>query len=294
MFRRCLQSVLHQRVPADRIEFHVVVIDNSNNAGERETVANASDGRVSIVYHHEPRLGIPVARNAALEAANALSSDWIVFIDDDEIAPPDWLGRLHDVALHFGADVIYGSVVQLESADEAQEGAKSWRVPDDFGAARSRKTASTSNVMFRPWFVREPLSLRFDECMPYGGSDTEFFMRAYQNGASITHVKDAVVFEEYPAERRTFVYEAKRAFRVGITTNYRYKKNLGSLRGTIAIAGRGAGNLARAILYGASSIIAFPFVRSAAERRMKQSVRAVCFVFGCFAPAFGIRMNRYW
>ena len=294
MFRRCFQSVLDQRIPADLIELNVVVIDNSKDGGERKAVASASDGRVPIVYRHEPRSGIPVARNAALDAANALSPDWIVFIDDDEIAPRDWVARLHATALHYEADVTYGSLVRVETAAEAAAAAKNWRAPEAFGAARERKTCSTGNVIFRPWITMEPVSLRFDEAMRFGGSDTEFFMRAHQSGAHIIHVKDAAVFEEYPAERKTLLYESKRAFRVGTTTYYRYTKNHGNLRGAIAIAGRATDKLVTAILYGALAIVAFPFARSTSERSIKRSVRAASFVFGCVGPVFGFRMGRYW
>jgi succinoglycan biosynthesis protein ExoM len=294
MFSRCLSSVLDQQIPESSLDLHIVVVDNSRDAEERGLVAQRQDARVSIHDVHEPKAGIPVARNAALDAAKALSPDWIVFIDDDEIAPRDWLSRLHATARHYGADVTYGMIAQVGTAAEAQKGAADWRASETFGAARERKTCSTGNVIFRPWITMEPLSLRFDEAMGYGGSDTEFFMRANQGGARIVHVKDAAVFEEYPAERRAPVYEMKRAFRVGMTTNYRYVKNLGTLRGSVAVAGRAADKLATALLYGLLGIVAFPFARSLAERSIKRSYRAASFVLGCLGPAFGVRMGRYW
>ena len=135
MFLRCFESLLAQRVPEASLSLSFVVVDNSSDAGERETVTRRQRGDVPVLYVHEPRAGIPVARNAALEAAKTLTPDWIVFIDDDEIAPPDWIARLHACAVHYGADVTAGMVVPLDTADEAQTAAQSWKAPES--SARS-------------------------------------------------------------------------------------------------------------------------------------------------------------
>ena len=154
MFLRCFDSLLAQRVPEGSLSLSFVVVDNSSDAGERETVAHRQNGDVPVLYVHEPRAGIPVARNAALEAAKTLTPDWIVFIDDDEIAPPDWIARLHACAVHYGADVTSGWVVQVETAAEAASaGAQSWKVPNASGEARDRPTCPTCNVIFRSWIA---------------------------------------------------------------------------------------------------------------------------------------------
>ena len=138
MFLRCFDSLLAQRVPEGSLSLSFVVVDNSSDAGERETVAHRQNGDVPVLYVHEPRAGIPAARNAALEAAKTLTPDWIVFIDDDEIAPPDWIARLHACAVHYGADVTSGGVVQAATAEGARAGAESWIVPNVYGEARDR------------------------------------------------------------------------------------------------------------------------------------------------------------
>ena len=88
MFLQCFNSLLNQRIPQGSLNLSLVVVDNFSDAGERETVALHQDGEVPVLYVHEPRAGIPAARNAALEAAKSISPDWIAFIDDDEVAPP--------------------------------------------------------------------------------------------------------------------------------------------------------------------------------------------------------------
>ena len=213
MFLRCFESLLAQRVPEGSLSLSLVVVDNSSDAGERETVAQRQNGDVPVLYVHEPRAGIPVARNAALEAAKTLTPDWIVFIDDDEIAPPDWIARLHACAVHYGADVTSGRVVQVGDGLRVHAPVqKVGKCRNVYGEARDRPTCPTCNVIFRSWIADAPLSLRFDEAMLHGGSDSEYFMRAAQSGARIINVKDAAVYEEFPPERQALSYQCMRSF----------------------------------------------------------------------------------
>ena len=229
-----------------------------------------------------------------MDAVNDLSADWIVFVDDDEIAPPGWIARLHALALHYGADVVSGKVAQFPTACEAQLGAEQWSPSSSFGTARRRRTCPTSNEIFRASLAAGASALRFDEAMRFGGSDVEFFMRAGQRGAHIVHVKDAVVFEEYPAERKTFNYEWKRAFRVGATTNYRYRKNYGTLPGGALLMTRVVTKTITALSSASVGAVTYPFARHLAKRQLNRGARAAATAFGFVGPLFGITPGRYW
>ena len=126
--------------------------------------------------------------------------------------------------------------------------------------------------------------MRFDEAMRHGGSDSEYFMRAHQRGARIISVRDAAVYEEYPPERRMLGYQCMRSFRVGTTTNYRYRKNLGRWRGTIALTLSALNKLGLATLGALIALVAFPFFRAT----------AASYAFGCVGPAFGVGTRQYW
>lgn len=294
MFLRCFQSLLDQEVQNASLALHLIVVDNSADANERLVVARYQDVAIPVLYVHEPSPGIPNARNAALTAALSLSPDWIAFIDDDEIAPMSWIARLHTVARTYDADVCSGMVVQFAEAAEARESAARWEASKVMAPACVRRTCPTSNVIFRTWLIDTPCALRFDEAMRHGGSDNEFFMRAFQRKARIIAVKDAPVFEEYPADRQTLEYECRRAFRVGATYNYRYTKNFGKIIGSLAIVARAGGKVVEASFRALGAVLRFPFSRTSAKRDMRRSIRGAVFVFGCIAPAFGIKTDRYW
>ncbi|RUP08447.1 MAG: glycosyltransferase family 2 protein [Hyphomicrobium sp.] len=295
MFRRCVDSLLRQRIPDGSLDLHLLVVDNSAHAGERETVRQRENSFLPITYVHEPRAGIPVARNAALNAVGLIKPDWVAFIDDDEIAPRDWIVRLHQLALNSGADVAACGVVQFQTASEAEQGAARWRPPSSFGKVRPRLSCATCNVIFRAVLVTGHSGLRFDETMQHGGSDVEFFMRAGQAGARIVHIKsDAVVFEEYPAERKTLGYECRRAFRVGTTTNYRYRKNYGNIPGALLLAGRVITKTITAVASTSIGLLAYPFAKATGERNLNRGVRSAVTAFGFIGPMLGIKPSGYW
>ena len=95
MLSECLQSVTAQD-PGPNLEVTLVVIDNNPDTAGRShrRARSATPPHFPVVVIHEPEPGIPHARNRGLIEALARSADWIVCIDDDEIADPDWLVNL--------------------------------------------------------------------------------------------------------------------------------------------------------------------------------------------------------
>ena len=65
--------------------------------------ATAHDCGLPVLYLHAPACNISVARNACLRAATA---PLVAFIDDDEIASPDWLVLLIAALEGSHADVV--------------------------------------------------------------------------------------------------------------------------------------------------------------------------------------------
>jgi len=95
--RRCIESLLTQRYPKDKIEIIVV------GGGDAESVAilnrMADNGSVTFIERRDKspkwesvNIGIKESRGGVL-----------AFIDADCIAPPDWLARLNQ---NFGGDVM--------------------------------------------------------------------------------------------------------------------------------------------------------------------------------------------
>jgi succinoglycan biosynthesis protein ExoM len=213
MLHDCLASLIRQEVPAG-VSLAIVVVENHATDGCRTMVEKLAADLAAprIVYAHEPRLGIPIARNRSLELALAQGADWIAFIDDDEVAEPGWIGTLVDAARTMQADVLAGPVVEVD--------ARSGAVLRDLKrrpTGTRLKTAKTNNTLMRATVAStDGLGLRFDERLRFtGGSDVEFFQRAAERGAVIRWIAEAVVSASVPAERLTLRWRFERERRVG-------------------------------------------------------------------------------
>ena len=87
-------------MPADLVN-EVVVVDNGSTDGTAEFLEKQAD--VRLIKNLE-NLGAPKARNQGIEAA---SGDQLVFMDNDVMVSPGWLGRM---LYHLHASPVSGCV----------------------------------------------------------------------------------------------------------------------------------------------------------------------------------------
>lgn len=88
VLERCLDAILAQDLEADRYE--VLVADDASTDGTPEVIEQARRrARCAIRTTRMPRrAGVPATRNAAIRQAEG---EIIVFVDDDSLAPPQFL-----------------------------------------------------------------------------------------------------------------------------------------------------------------------------------------------------------
>jgi succinoglycan biosynthesis protein ExoM len=226
MLSHCLQAVGAQLLPPGT-ELHVVVVDNEPQPNSRRLVEQFSKlCRFAIHYIHEPRRGIPQARNAALAKCRELGVDWVAFTDDDCWASPTWLESLIEAATRHKADVVYGERVLLYPLPSPF-----WahgREPAGYEEGQCLPYASTHNVLLAGWLVHHAAlaGLEFDERLAHG-EDTDFFHRSVMRGARIVYSREPVVFETVAPERTTLNYQAKRAYHYGASRNRFHRRHKG-------------------------------------------------------------------
>jgi glycosyltransferase involved in cell wall biosynthesis len=211
-----LRAQVHQAERPYRLT--AVVVDNDGAASARATVETFRDtGAYELIYVVEPRQGIPLARNRAIDAAPA-DTDLFCFLDDDEWPVDDWLDSMLAVRELTGADCIYGPVEPVYPANS----------PDYFVRTRAferkRNTdgarigyAASNNVMIDyPYMVKN--HLRFDERMRFtGGTDYLFFNQAVRGGMKIFWAESALVYDIIPAGRMNWKWLLQRQYRLGNT-----------------------------------------------------------------------------
>ncbi|MCO6049160.1 glycosyltransferase [Mesorhizobium sp. RP14(2022)] len=211
----------------DDVSLRIVVADNDETPSAKALVDGfRAESGLAIVYVHAPARNICIARNACLDESDA---DFLAFIDDDEIATPQWASEL---LRHAGnADVVLGPVraIYAEDAPGWMRHADSHSTFPVFVGGVIR-TGYTCNVLLRresPHVKSRRFRLELGQT---GGEDTDYFDGVTESGGRIAYAENAWVSEDVPATRARFEWLAKRRFRMGQTHGRLLKTKAGGAR----------------------------------------------------------------
>lgn len=218
LLRKAIESVRGQ-VGIDHSSFEILVVDNAEGATASSVCAIFADGLPHIRYVHVEGMGPSYPRNRAVREARGKV---LVFLDDDEVASPDWLSALLNAMDEVEADAVFGAVVpEFEAAPEhILEFAKNLftrnlSVPNLGSACSHYARLGTGNSAFivaHCFHTDEPFSTELSE---FGGEDVDFLRRLVRSGRSLVWVPGAIVTEFVPASRLTRQSLWTRRFRQG-------------------------------------------------------------------------------
>lgn len=227
MLGKCLESFLSMEVPLGVTVTYLIVENNGaltmNPIVDGFAINLAHPHSVELL--HEPELGIPFARNRALDAAAVRKCRWLIFVDDDETVDPKWLSKLL-----FGAEVnsydLAGGPV-TPTRPEGEVSPKQLSIYEQyFSEARRRQAARIEGIAgggqaridleTNNWIGRvsslQHAGLRFDESMRHtGGTDTDLSRRAEKLGLKLGWIPEAIVYEVMPHDRLSLRYIYKRS-----------------------------------------------------------------------------------
>jgi succinoglycan biosynthesis protein ExoM len=293
MLRDCLFSVLRQRLPKD-VSLCVVVIENDEQPNCSALIEDFRRFAPNpIIYLHEARLGIPIARNRALDVALREGADWIAFIDDDETAAPDWIANFYGASGSVIADVFQGPVVRVYP-----DGLFPWsKAPQRKHKPTGQllRTAATSNTFMRAHVARaDGLGLRFNEEMRFtGGSDTEFFFRASDRGARICWLDEAVAYEHVPPARLTLKWELARSRRVAANAVTIQKARLGLARAAAKCFPKYLGRLVGGVLGAPVGAMILVFSKKHGRHLLAKSLCGIASAIGGLGAFVSVRPQPY-
>jgi hypothetical protein len=240
-----------------------------------------------------------MARNRVLDEALRLDASWLAFIDDDQIAPPDWLAKLLEATQRHRADAVQPRLVAI-----FPDPAPFWSIGVNMPAGalagianegELRKSAGTGGTIFSTRLIRaDGMGLRFDERLAFqGGEDSAFFQAAHRLGAKIVLSGLPVIMEEVHPSRLTYGRNARRGFAHGGRAVTQYRQEHGLARTILRYAGVGA---ARA-LRGTGQLLISPFFIPLDLRRFKftalEGGRNLCFAAGVASAFFSYQYQYY-
>ena len=208
---------------AQQTDRRFVVLVGDNDAAGREGLAEAervfTTGALAGEALVETRQGHCNCCNALFRRARERWSHvpYVLMIDDDEVASPQWLERLVATAEATGADVVGGPVHSrfVAPASRAMTRHPVFYPAYDRTGPVARVYGSGNFLIRQTAFARlDPpeFDLSFDHL---GGGDSDFFLRCTRAGLKSHWDNDAAIEEVVPAGRTTVGWVTRRSLRIG-------------------------------------------------------------------------------
>ncbi|MDP1902574.1 MAG: glycosyltransferase [Rubrivivax sp.] len=212
------------------VPFEILAINNNSSDHTAQVLADLERlGGAPLRWVTEPVQGIVAARNRGI--AEALNSDILVYIDDDEIPLPGLIHAAADAILNEGAESV-GGRVEMDFTTVARP---AWlednllgflaavdHGPGPFWIQDESTPVWTANVAYDMRLFRDDLALRFDKRFDRvgnvvgGGSDGEMFRTLLKRGTRMRYRPDMAVLhsvEPWRLKRRYFLQLHYRAGR---------------------------------------------------------------------------------
>jgi glycosyltransferase involved in cell wall biosynthesis len=213
------------------IEAECIVVDNRSTDDTRRVVTEfVNQSPLAVRYVYENGAGSSYARNRAIEEARG---DFILFIDDDAVAEPDWAAEMLDEIERRQLDAACGMVlprwsrkpprwlgpslyVRLAVHDSA-------RLAGASGAERETiHNYFSANVGFRRRTFELFGNFRQDLGVvggnPMSGEDTELFSRIAAGGGVLGFAPQARVHHLIPPDRMRRSYLRRKSYAFGYGT----------------------------------------------------------------------------
>lgn len=217
--RRLLKSIISQKSLPTSCDFVILIIDN-NTVSDLDRVISASKND-SFELHsiHVTRKGLSNVRNAAVSWVLSHDMDALIFVDDDEVVPPDWLQNMVGAWKKYNADIVTGPVAQILPGSASRFVRKFHLLEHNAGTPSGTQIQyANSNNTFVSGKVLRAMKHAFHPALNHsGGEDILFFHQCYLQGFTIYWDNAIMVSEPAPPQRATTTYALRRWFHYGMT-----------------------------------------------------------------------------
>lgn len=195
IIRKCLDSILLQDYPKDKIE--ILVVDGMSSDGTREIIADYINKHHSVRLLDNPKKIVPTAMNIGIKGC---VGQIIIRMDAHAQYPQDYVRKCVKYLSEYNVDNIGGICFTLPGAKTMVAKAIALAVTSSFGVGNSlfrigvKKPTLVETVPFGCYKreIFDKIGL-FDEDL-VRNQDTEFNLRLKESGGKILLVPDIVSF----------------------------------------------------------------------------------------------------
>ena len=240
------------------VRFSVVVVENDAAGLAGKAVADAvfASRDLSGLCVVEKQQGNCCAINRAFKTAREQfpTAEFLLMIDDDEVASPSWLADMAATTQATGADLVGGPVLRnFEETPPSHRLGHPLFVPTLTETGEIPSLHGTGNCLIRRQVfaaLGEPsFDLRFNFL---GGGDMDFFTRCRNAGFKAYWNNDAVVTESVPKSRTTVAFMLRRSIGIGAVNYTIDRKRFPDGKGALGLTVKNLATLGVGLLRGAS------------------------------------------
>lgn len=226
---RLARLVAAMRAQQCALPFEILAINNNSSDGTVAILEQlAQQAGAPLRWVTEPVQGIVAARNRGL--AEAMGSDILVFIDDDELPQPGLLNAAASAIVNEGAQCAGGRVevdfTAVRRPGWLEDNLLGFLAAVDHGTSPFWITDEstpiwTANVAYDMRLFRDDLTLRFDKRYDRvgkgvgGGEDVMMFRSLLERGARLQYRPDMAVLHSVEPWRLTRGYFLSLHYRAG-------------------------------------------------------------------------------
>jgi succinoglycan biosynthesis protein ExoM len=212
---KLLLSLRNQRLP-DAVAIEIIVVDNDLHKSAEPIIEKFKHiSGCTIYYYNQIIKNISLTRNLAVEKS---SGNYILFIDDDEVASSQWVYHLLNTIEKFNADGVFGPILlEFNPSTPKWMQRRDLFYPEITYTGAKPEFMGTGNCIFKASLLKgmkEPFDIRYGIT---GGEDTHLFQKLENEGRHFVFCKEAVAIEYLPPSRTKVLYLFLRGLRGGNT-----------------------------------------------------------------------------
>ncbi len=209
-----LLDSLYAQEAINKENFEIIIVDNDINKSACDVyLLYERKGDFKIRYFLQPIKNLSISRNLAIHKAYG---EYIIFIDDDEIADKNWAMHLIECIEKHNADVVFGKLdLFFDKRVPKYLRHREFYFPPTQNTGDIARFYYTGNVIIRKSALNEiegPFSIDYGIT---GGEDTHLFERLNNFGKKLIYCNEAIIWEYVPKERGNLKYLIKKNFRYG-------------------------------------------------------------------------------
>jgi succinoglycan biosynthesis protein ExoM len=199
--------------------FEILVINNDEKNYCQTVIKEIKPYRYVVHCIDVKQPGFANVRNAAVSWVLKSDMDALIFVDDDEVVPSDWLANMITAWSKYGGDIITGPVRQVLPSSASRFAKMFHLFESDYHKKSGQKLqyANSNNTLVSKK-VFEALGPTFHPSLNRsGGEDILYFHQAYLKGFTIYWDNYILIEEPTISERATTYYILCRRFHNGVT-----------------------------------------------------------------------------